>query len=1103
MKVNRGTCDLGLACVIFLTLTARTLPTLAADWPMYRADPSRSGYTPQPLPDALELRWSYDAAPPRPAWPSSKRITYDFAPQVVVQGGTVVLGSSTDDRVFALDGATGQVRWTFFSGGPVRFAPAAWRDRVFVGSDDGWLYALALEDGRLLWKHRGGANARMALGNERLISRWPVRGGPLVLDDTVYYGAGIWPSEGVYLHALDAATGAVKWTNNRTGQLYMPQPHGGANAHSGVSPQGYLVAGTERLFVPTGRAVPAAFRLGDGELDYYRLQENGSIGGARALLVDRYILNGGCLLERETGVLSARAGRGVFSALPDGLLQFTGDRLLAYHWTDIETSDRKGQVVRYRGLRKATELVLRDTPEDQQRAAEIVAELPSLTNLFQTDVIFRDADPAVAQQTGLERVLAQSRPDVERLGAEVEPFQAAAYERTNEVIAAGEEAVCGAAGRVAIVDLPEARVRWTYAIEGDAVGLAAANGWLLVSSTSGRVYCFADPQMTSRDAGVSHSSAVVASPVSADVASDDPYVLAAEEILLKSNLREGVCIDLGCGDGRLALELVRRSQLYVIGIDDDPLCVEVARQRLIAAGLYGTRASVHLGDPARTDCPRFVANLIVSSRQLGQKPGGLNEEEIRRLQRPYGGCTCLGKLGELQASRRGPLELAGQWTHQNANAANTLCSADQLVRGTLESSWYRDGILEIPDRHAQGPAPLFSQGYLVVEGVHGICALDAYNGRTRWVYPIPDILADWDGVHHDVGVGDTGSNFCLSDTAVYVRTGERCLKIELATGRKLAEFAAPVSADAPDRDWGFVAYSDGLLFGSVLNRAHTVSPRYRDIRLRTESVLFFALDAQTGELKWQYRPQHSLRNNAIAIAAGRVYLVDRQIALADRITEPTPNGKHRPVLQPGGHPGGTLLALEANSGHVIWETADDVFGTQLAVSTEHGVLLMYYQGVKHSFFKLPSEIGGRMAAWDANTGKRIWDIAADYKTRPIVNGDVIYAEGGAWRVQTGEPVAWEFQRSYGCGQIAAACHMLLFRSATLGYLDLTREAGTENFGGIRSGCWFNAIPAGGLVLVPDGSSKCACSYQMQAWVALQPCEQARQLSGLLPKSGRR
>jgi hypothetical protein len=66
---------------------------------------------------------------------------------------------------------------------------------------------------------------------------------------------------------------------------------------------------------------------------------------------------------------------------------------------------------------------------------------------------------------------------------------------------------------------------------------------------------------------------------------------------------------------------------------------------------------------------------------------------------------------------------------------------------------------------------------------------------------------------------------------------------------------------------------------------------------------------------------------------------------------------------------------------------------------------------------------------------------------------------------------------------------LLFRSATLGYLDMTRDAGTENFGGTRPGCWFNAIAVGGLVLVPDGLSKCACSYQMRSWLALQQKQQ--------------
>ncbi len=33
-----------------------------------------------------------------------------------------------------------------------------------------------------------------------------------------------WPCDGVFLHALDARTGEVLWTNNHVGGLYMPQP---------------------------------------------------------------------------------------------------------------------------------------------------------------------------------------------------------------------------------------------------------------------------------------------------------------------------------------------------------------------------------------------------------------------------------------------------------------------------------------------------------------------------------------------------------------------------------------------------------------------------------------------------------------------------------------------------------------------------------------------------------------------------------------------------------------------------------------------------------------------------------------------------------------
>jgi len=1068
--------------VVFAAITLAIGSLHAGDWPMFRADAARTGYTPDRLPDKLELRWVYrNRAAPAPAWPSSSRITFDFAYQPIIVGDAVIFGSSAEDKVVAVDADSGELRWAFFTGGPVRFAPAAWRDRLFVASDDGHLYAIRLVDGTLLWKHRGGPNERMCLGNGRMISRWPARGGLVVMEDAVYYAAGIWPSGGVYLHALNAHTGEVLWTNDRAGGLYMPQPHGGANAHSGVAPQGYLLATEERLFVPTGRAVPAAFRRADGQFEYYRLQQNGSIGGARALVADRFVVNGGCFLERATGNLGARAGRGVFSVFPGGILQSTGKTLLAYRWADMEAPDRKGEVVRYRGLSKYCEVSLKDGSAEQDRAERVVEKLPALGDLYRTKIRFREVHENVSRQTGLERTLSQARPDVEALGYDVDPFLATSYERQYEVISADSEAVCGGPGIVRVTDLDQGQVRWSHEVEGCALGLAATDGVLVASTSKGVVYCFGASTGDRSSVGTNVRDKTLAAPPPNGV----DYANIAEEIIEKSGVTAGICLDLGCGAGQLALELVRRSQLRVIGVESDPKEVDRARRMLDSAGVYGTRVSIHHGDPTRPRFPRHCANVIVSTRSLSSGSDVLKAAEINRLQRPYGGVVCAGMPGKMQVQRRGPLDGAGRWTHQNCSPANMLCSSDDIVRGPLEVSWYRDGVLEIVDRHAQGPAPLFNQGCLVAEGTHGICALDAYNGRTLWTVPIDGILADWDGVHHDVGVGDTGSNFCLSDQAVFVRTDDRCLKIDLDTGKRVREFKTPVDPSAKDRAWGYVAHADGLVFGSVLNDAHTVSPRYDRIRLRTESVLFFAMDADTSQVKWQHKPKHSIRSNAIAIADGRVYLIDRPLAPADRIAAPTPNGKHRPPLAPGEHPGGTLMAMAAGTGTVLWKNSKDIFGTQIAVSEKHGVLLMYYQGVKHSFFKLPSEIGGRMAAIDAKTGTRLWDIKVDHKTRPLINGEVIYAEGGAWKLKTGESIPWKFERSYGCGQIAASTHLMLFRSATLGYLDLTRNVGTENFGGIRPSCWFNAIPAGGMVLVPDGSSKCACSYQTRAWLALQ------------------
>ncbi|MBT4864175.1 MAG: PQQ-binding-like beta-propeller repeat protein [Planctomycetaceae bacterium] len=322
---------------------------LAIDWPTYRADEARSGYTSEAFPNQVKLRWVHRTVhAPRPAWSMSQRMHFDQAFQPIIIGDAVLFGSSADDTVVAIDARSGRVKWTFLTEGPVRFAPAGWRDRVFVASDDGWMYALSLDDGRLLWKHRGGPDDRKVLGNERVISHWPARGGPVVDGDTVYFAAGIWPSDGVFLHALDAESGSLKWTNDRTGGLEMNQPHGGARAKSGVSAQGYLLADDARLFVPTGRAVPAAFNRTDGKLLYYHLQQNQQRGGSRAMLGDRFLFNSGCLFEAKTGELASQIGLGSIARTPNGIVRAEGRSLAEYRWKNEERRDRKGKLVSVR-----------------------------------------------------------------------------------------------------------------------------------------------------------------------------------------------------------------------------------------------------------------------------------------------------------------------------------------------------------------------------------------------------------------------------------------------------------------------------------------------------------------------------------------------------------------------------------------------------------------------------------------------------------------------------------------------------------------------------------------------------------------------------------
>jgi outer membrane protein assembly factor BamB len=186
----------------------------ASDWPMWRSDAGRTAASPEELPGELDLLWERVYSPREPVWDDPLNwdlMRFDRIFEPVLMNGLLFIGFNDSDKMVALDANTGEEKWAFYADGPVRLPAAAWDSKVYFTSDDGCLYCLNASDGSLVWKFRGGPSDQKVLGNRRLTSTWPARGGPVVKDGVVYFAASIWPFMGTFIYALDADSGNVVW----------------------------------------------------------------------------------------------------------------------------------------------------------------------------------------------------------------------------------------------------------------------------------------------------------------------------------------------------------------------------------------------------------------------------------------------------------------------------------------------------------------------------------------------------------------------------------------------------------------------------------------------------------------------------------------------------------------------------------------------------------------------------------------------------------------------------------------------------------------------------------------------------------------------------
>ncbi len=1031
-------------------LALAALPAAGADWPQWRHDAGRTAASPGSLPDDLQPLWERAYGPREPVWlePMNRDLMpYDRAFEPVVAGKRLFLPFNDRDKVVCLDTETGAERWTYYTDGPVRLPPAAWRDRVFVASDDGCLHALRAETGELIWKHAGAPAPRKALGNGRLISAWPARGGPVVVDGRVHYGAGIFPFMGASLYALDAETGRALRQDDASGTLYMRQPHN-APSIGGVAPQGALVAADGRLLVPCGRSVPACFDLAKGNLLHYRLAENGKTGGSFVCATGPVYLN----YDRE-------GWTNFFDAA-------TGTRLV-------------GRLCRNPVL----------TPDTLYGAGESL-------EAFDLEAL---------------RKKPKGSKDARRWSV--------ACDASGDLIRAGNRLYAAGGKRITALDLgaDPPKPCWTHDVAAPVGRLLAADGKLFAVTMDGRLLAFG--KRTGRNAR----------PAAASPAPPRAASAAAATILERTGAREGWALVWGGTDAAFLAALAEASGLRIVAVRPDAAAVDTLRRELDARGLYGRRVTVHAGTPGTFRAPPFVASLSVLAPPA--KGGAWSAEALAaafRSVRPYGGILCadakdaaaplikrltgdprfpgakaLEAPGLVGIRRDGPLPGAAPWTHQNGGIANTVKSDDTRVRLPLALQWFGGtSNADILPRHGHGPPQQVIGGRLFIEGIDSLSAWDVYTGRVLWKAEV-DKLGTF-GVYYDrtyteaptrtsynqvhiPGANVRGANYVATADRVYVARGGACRVLDAVTGKTIRDIPlpAPPAGESVRPEWGYIGVHGDTLLGGW--GVETYSVLLKGFRVKLSAMTNFdastsrgliALDRHTGAVRWRVKAGHGFLHNGIAAGGGKVFCLDRIPPFVAEQTKAA--GPFR------------LVAFDLRTGQTAWEMRDDVFGTWLAYSDAHDVIL---QSGRPSRDMVKGESGRRMAAFRGRDGKKLWDRPHGYGSPPILHGGHVLTPQGRYDLLTGDPVPrrdpitgaevpWTFQRAYGCNYELASEHLITFRSGAAGFYDLAGDGGTGNLGGFKSGCTSNLIAADGILSAPDYTRTCSCSYPTQTSLAL-------------------
>ncbi|MCW1922649.1 PQQ-binding-like beta-propeller repeat protein [Luteolibacter arcticus] len=578
-------------------------------------------------------------------------------------------------------------------------------------------------------------------------------------------------------------------------------------------------------------------------------------------------------------------------------------------------------------------------------------------------------------------------------------------------------------------------------------------------------------------------------PFELDTAQDRAYVppvatttntLVAAAVKGSPNGR-GMAAVIGAEQMEAAVALAAAGYRTVM-IEPDATKASLARATLGSSMLLGDHVAViAAADLKDATLPTAFAAIVISP--------AMDATLARRFARPYGGAVWTPGVEDKPVFVRTAPEGSASWTSQYGDAASAHYAGETLRNAAggddLTPQWLGEpGPRFQTDRQNRKSSPLAANGRLFLQGFQRLLALDAYSGAVLWGVETPGVAR--------FNVPHGGSNWCCDGEAVYLAHGPVLDVFDGGTG-VLSNF---LSNPVPELEWGQVmrtrtnptpqgreillgsSVRAGAEFTTWWGRGNWYDGTQGDSVKLVMADALFAHDVplkRNAAPRWLYRGL--VVQPSVCSAEGKVFFLERKFSKdpADRKLTLDETGQT------------SLVALDLESGREVWRNPVEVKGPATAayVISSRGKVVLEL-ALRNGTFEV--------STFDAANGKPLWAAPpvkweADHHGKHIsrigTQGELLYLRPRIFNLESGEVVKTGFPAGHTCGSYSLASNFMVGRMGEL-ILWNAKQATETRLSRFRQDCWIGAIPACGMLLVPETGGGCSCGGWMETSLGLIP-----------------